>query len=145
MEFHALGMNDLNGAGILGYDPSKPEHKGRGGFTLRAEDMFKFKVPQLYNLTDSPILGHGASFHSVREVVEYKNAGVPQNANVPQSQLSPWFKPLGLTDAEISDLVAFIEDGLHDPNLYRYVPSALPSGFCFPNNDPQSRLDRGCN
>jgi len=144
MTFHGLGMNDLVGAEVIANDPSKPDHKGRGGFTGRAEDMYHFKVPQIYNLVDSRFYGHGGNFHSVREVVEYKNSAVRQNPNVPSSQISPLFRPLGLTADEITDLVAFIEQGLRDPNLSRYVPASLPTGFCFPNNDPQSRTDRGC-
>lgn len=144
MAFYGMGMNDLDGPGIYGNDPSKPEHKGRGGFTGRPEDMYHFKVPQIYNLVDSKFYGHGANFHSVRDVVEYKNNGVPQNPNVPAAQLAPSFRPLGLTADEITDLVAFIEQGLRDPSLSRYVPATLPTGFCFPNNDPESRTDRGC-
>lgn len=145
MAFYGLGMKNLDGPGTYGADPTKPEHKGRGGFTGRAEDMHKFKVPQLYNLADSRFYGHGASFYSVREVIDYKNAAVAENPDVPASQLSPLFTPLGLTETEIEDLVVFIEQGLRDPNLARYLPSALPSGYCFPNNDPQSQVDRGCN
>ncbi len=144
MAFYGLGMGDLNGAGVEGYDPTAPEHKGRGGFTGNSADLYHFKVPQLYNLTDSPFYGHGGTFNTIREVIEYKNLAVPQNANVPQSQLSEWFKPLNLTDAEIDDLVAFLSVALHDDDLHRYVPTAIPSGYCFPDNDPPARADRGC-
>ncbi len=144
MEFHALGLNDLDRPGTYGFDPTKPEHKGRGGFTGRAEDMYRFKVPQLYNLTDSRFYGHGASFTSLRAFVVYMNTGVPENEDVPSQSISPLFHPLGLTDAQIDDVVAFLETGLHDPDLTRYVPDRIPSGLCFPNNDPVSRLDRGC-
>ena len=145
MAFHGLGMNNLEGPGTYGDDPTKPEHKGRGGFTGRPQDMHKFKVPQLYNLTDSRFYGHGASFTSVRDVIAYINNAVPENSEVPASQLSPLFKPLNLTDSEIDDLTAFVENALHDPSLNRYVPTSLPSNLCFPNNDPQSKVDLGCN
>lgn len=144
MAFYALGMKNLDGPGTYGTDASKPEHKGRGGFTGKAEDMHKFKVPQLYNLADSRFYGHGASFTSVRDVIVYKNNAVPENADVPLTQLAVTFKPLNLTDREIDDMTAFVEQSLRDPDLQRYVPSALPSGLCFPNNDTQSRKDRGC-
>jgi cytochrome c peroxidase len=101
-------------------------------------------VPQLYNLRDVKFLGHGASFGSVEEVVRYINNGVSQNANVPLSRLPKSFAPLGLTDIEIGQIVKFVEDGLYDPNLSRYEPASVPSGNCIPNNDTQSRLDRGC-
>ena len=146
MAFYALGMNDLltgvKGAVNAGAD--KPEHKGRGGFTGRTEDMFKFKVPQLYNLRNVKFLGHGAQFSSVLEVLNYKNRGIASNRNVPTTQLATDFKPLNLTSQEIEQLRLFVENALYDPNLKRFVPQSLPSGFCFPNNDPQSKLDKGC-
>jgi cytochrome c peroxidase len=77
-------------------------------------------------------------------VIEYKNAAVAQNAAVPASRLAAQFIPLGLTEDEIADLVAFIESALHDPNLNRYVPASLPSGNCPVVNDGQSRIDLGC-
>jgi cytochrome c peroxidase len=101
-------------------------------------------VPQLYNLKDAPFLGHGASFANVKSVLHYKNKAQPSNANVPRNQLAAEFVPLNLTDEEIHQLVTFVEGALYDPYLTRYVPSALPSGFCFPNNDPLSRLQMGC-
>lgn len=146
MDFYAYGMNDLleGNYGAINSTPDKAEHRGRGGFTGRREDMYKFKVPQLYNLKDSPFYGHGASFTSIRDVVAYKNRGIPQNSNVPASQLAPHFSPLGLTDDEVAKIAAFLSDALYDPNLSRYEPASLPTGLCFPNNDPQSRLDRRC-
>lgn len=146
MSFYALGMNDLltGNYGVFSSDPTKPDHKGRGGFTGKAEDMYKFKVPQLYNLVDSKFYGHGSSFTSVREVIAYKNKAIKQNANVQEGQLSPQFRPLSLTEEEIDQIKVFIENGLRDPNLVRYVPSYLPSKNCFPNNDPQAKTDMGC-
>ncbi len=145
MEFYALGMNDLDGPGVYGPEENDPVKLGRGGFTGNPEDNFKYKVPQLYNLKDSPFLGHGGNFKSVREVIQYKNQAVAQNSEVPASQLAPEFIPLNLNDEEINQLTRFVENALHDPDLDRYLPQALPSGFCFPNNDLPSRNDRGCN
>ncbi len=145
MAFYALGMNDLDGQGIYGNSPAGAEELGRGSFTGNADDNYKFKVPQLYNLKDSPFLGHGGDFNSVREVIEYKNAAIPAKSDVPASQLADEFVPLGLTDQEMDDLTVFIENALYDPNLQRYDPNRLPSGFCFPNNDRQTKLDLDCN
>jgi len=149
MEFHAFGFNDLftgsyGGAEVINVDASAKEHKGRGGFTQVAADEFKFKVPQLYNLKDSRFYGHGSSFEDLESLVRYKVNGIPQNPNVPASQISSSFIDLNLTELEIADLVEFLENGLYDPNLSRYLPSALPSGNCFPNNDALSRVDLGC-
>jgi cytochrome c peroxidase len=145
MAFYGLGMSDLDGPGIYGTAVDKPENLGRGGFTNNPEDNFKFKVPQIYNLKDSPFYGHGGDFRSVREVIEYKNQAVPRNPRVPQSQLAAEFVPLGLSAEEIDQLTRFVENSLYDANLARYNPSSLPSGFCFPNNDLFTKNDIGCN
>ena len=152
MSFHALGMKDLDeshdpGRVFLGFaNGTVPDavRRGRGGFTQRAEDMYEFKTPQLYNLLDSPFYGHGSSFATIREVVEYKNDAVPENSIVPEDRLAEEFVPLGLTESEIDDLVDFLELSLYDPALVRYAPDEILSGNCFPNNDPESRHDLGC-
>jgi len=145
MAFYALGMPDLDGAGVYGTAGDDVEKKGRGGFTGRAQDMYKFKVPQLYNLKDSPFYGHGATFYDLKDVVDYKNQAVSANASVPNVQLADEFKPLGLTSQEVEEIASFLEEGLHDPQLSRYVPNELPSGYCFPNNDTPAQIDLGCN
>ena len=75
MEFHALGMKDLIDCPEETFKTpaDDPAYLGRGGFTGEEADMYKFKVPQLYNLVDSPFFGHGSSMRSVKEVIEYKN------------------------------------------------------------------------
>ncbi|GGF75129.1 cytochrome-c peroxidase [Alteromonas lipolytica] len=138
--------------GFADFDPNNPQitgtvgdadAKGRGGFTGESADDYKFKVPQLYNLADTNVFGHGASFNSIRDVVAYKNAAVPQKV-IPASQLDPRFIPLGLSELEIDQLTAFLEYALYDPDLARYKPDALPTGACFPVADELSKLDLNC-
>ena len=143
MDFHAIGMNDLSGNDVVN-DVDDATKRGRGGFTGNPSDDYKFKTPQLYNLTDVGFFGHGGSFASIREVIEYKNNAQKENTEVPLSALSPLFAPLDLTESEIDDIVAFLETGLYDNNLARYAPDELPSGNCFPNADEQSSIDMGC-
>ncbi len=141
MNFYALGMGDLLGDQVHRSDPDDPAHRGRGGFTGRPADDYAFKVPQLYNLKDSPFYGHGGTFRSVYEVVQYKNEAQAEKEAIPVSQLDATFRPLNLSEDEVQQLTDFIENGLHDPNLVRYVPDQLPSGQSFPNNDEASRQD----
>jgi len=122
-----------------------PQNLGRGGFTEQAVDNYKFKVPQLYNLKDSPFYGHGASFRTIHDVVNYFNNGVAESDRVPNEQLDESFRQLHLSDEEIDQITAFLSEGLYDNNLGRYEPSSLPSGNCFPNNDPLSKNQLGCN
>lgn len=145
MKFEALGMSDLGGAGTsVSMKDAMDAGKGRGSFTGKTEDMYKFKVPQLYNLMQSKFYGHGGDLYSIKEVVDYKNKAEKSNNAVPDSQLSAEFKPLNLSEKEVSYLVKFLENGLYDENLERYVPASLPSGNCFPNADAQSIIDLGC-
>ena len=144
MSFEAIGMKDLEGYGVYGPGVDDGTQKGRGGFTGNEKEMYCFKVPQLYSLGYSPFYGHGGSFTTLRSVVEYKNEAQPENTDVPAEYLSDMYEPLSLSEEEIDQLTAFLENGLNDSNLDRYVPASLPSGNCFPNNDAQSRIDLGC-
>ncbi len=142
--FYGLGMKDLEGENVHGVidDTTK---KGRGGFTNDANDNYKFKVPQLYNLADVEFFGHGGTFLTVRDVIVYKNNAERENDDVPTRTLSDKFVPLGLTDDEIDLLTEFILKSLYDNNLQRYDPVSLPTGLCFPNADTVSREDMNCN
>jgi cytochrome c peroxidase len=145
-QFFAVGVKDLYETGQAvktGIDDKR--NLGRGGFTEKPEDLYKFKVPQLYNMHGGSHYFHGSSKRSLREVVEYFNNAVPENTRVPGSQIAPQFRPLNLTDSEIDDLVVFLERSLYDPLMDRFVPEQVLSGFCFPNNDQQSQNDLGCN
>ncbi|MEP7197306.1 MAG: cytochrome c peroxidase [Saprospiraceae bacterium] len=145
MRFEALGFSDMEGPDLIEKkDAPEDIRLGRAGFTHREEDKFKFKVPQLYNLKNIEFLGHGGNFCSVREVISYLNDGKPQNEHVDKKHLSPFFKPLHLSKNEIEELTDFIENALFDPNLKRYEPTKVPSGFCFPNSDQLSRIQLGC-
>jgi len=143
MEFHALGMNDLSGNDIHG-TVDLGTKKGRGGFTNNPEDDYAFKTPTLYNLKDVKFLGHGGSFSNVKDVIMYKNLAVPENNDVPQNNISDQFKPLGLSNLEVDQITAFVENGLYDNNLERFVPESLPTGQCFPDADPQAKIDMDC-
>lgn len=145
MKFSAIGMDDLLGSGVLGSPVDDTTRRGRGGFTQNPLDNYKFKVPQLYNLKANGSYGHGASFNSIKQVIEYKNLAVKQNVIVSEDALDSNFVPLGLTEEEIMQLTLFIENSLQDNYLDRYVPESVMSGNCFPNNDSESQQDLGCN
>ena len=82
-DFYALGMGDINesAAVILDQNTFNNMKKGRGGFTNQTEDNYKFKVPNLYNLKDSPFYGHGSTFTSLNDVIAYIVSGNKENSN----------------------------------------------------------------
>ncbi len=145
--FFSVGVKNISETGnkVFGTGRTDKRNLGRGGFTGVREDIHKFKVPQLYNLKNFGFYFHGASKNSIRAVVEYFNAGIPENKEISPTELSPLFQPLHLTPEEVDNLVEFLENGLFDPDLERYAPTSVMSGNCFPNNDLQSQIDMGCN
>jgi len=143
-EFHALGVKDMHD--IDGFSTAVDDFRnfGRGGFTQVESDMYNFKVPQVYNMKDTPFYFHGSSVRSLEDLVDYFNDGVKENDEVPVEAISTKFKPLDLTVEEKAYLVKFLEYSLRDPNLKRYKPEVIGSGLCFPNADLQSQVDLGC-
>lgn len=143
MNFYALGMHDLSGPDVHGI-VDEATKKGRGGFTKNPDDDYAFKTPTLYNLKGLSFLGHGGSFNSVAQVISYKNNARKENGDVPENKIDIQFSALGLTNSEITQLALFIENGLYDNDLARFVPESLPSNACFPNADEQSKEDMNC-
>ncbi|NND06976.1 MAG: hypothetical protein HKN87_11400 [Saprospiraceae bacterium] len=144
-KFFAIGVHDLDNLVSFKEGPElAKKNLGRAGFTGRDEDLYKFKVPTLYNLQRTPFYFHGSSKNSIEDVVEYFDQAIPENPAVPMEQIATEFRPLNLTDQQKSNLVAFLKFGLQDMHVEKYMPSALPSGNCYPNADPLSRQEIGC-
>jgi len=142
MNFYALGTADLYEIGGLNTSADDVRIRGRASFTQEASDMFKFKVPQLYNLQDYETFFHGSSKESIEEVLEFKMNALSENVHVAQDMME--LSPVYLTEQEQGQLIDFLSNALYDDNMNRYVPTGVLSGYCFPNNDTQSRLDIGC-
>lgn len=112
-QFHDMGFPDLEGPRVIGVG------SGEGRGEIEPERAGEFKVPQLYNLADSAFYGHGGTFTTIESVIEAHG--------------------IDLSESELSDVTAFVRDALRDAQLRRYEPSRLPSGACFPADDPLSR------
>ncbi|MDM8566575.1 cytochrome c peroxidase [Candidatus Halobeggiatoa sp. HSG11] len=94
-------------------------------------DKGKFRVPSLrYTAHTAPYMHNGA-FYTMEEVVDfYDRGGVDEEGRTtgwPDNK-SPLIKPLGLTDSEKEDLLAFIEAfsgdevTIEEPTLPKYAP-----------------------
>lgn len=62
---------------------------------------------------------HNGVFETLTEVVEFYNEGGGQNPN-----LDPLIRPLGLTEDEIADVVAFLDSITGDPIIIQ--PPDMP-------------------
>jgi len=94
-------------------------------------DLGKFRTPSLrYTKYTTPYMHNGA-FYSLEEVVDFYNDGGKDadggSTGYPQTK-SPLIKPLGLSDEEKEDLVAFLdafsgeEIKMEKPKLPEYAP-----------------------
>ncbi len=100
--------------------PSDAPDKGREDHTREEKDRGAFRTPTVRNIADSAPYLHDGSAQTLRQVVEHYNQGGNPN---------PWqsdrIRPLKLTEQEIDDLVAFMEQGLQG-TVPRMKPPRLP-------------------
>jgi hypothetical protein len=143
---HPIQALNAQAAGHL--DPTK---LGKDGFPYHAEDTgrqlitqnpdhaFKFRVLTLRQLRDGGNFMHNASFTKVRDVVEYFNAGIPQDptAGAAATLATRFTNPrgagtpngLGLSKEQVDDVADFLENGLYDPAFVKYDPNSTTDTF----------------
>jgi cytochrome c peroxidase len=129
----ARGHLDPTKLGRDGF-PYHAEDTGRQEVTHNPDDAFKFRALTLRQLKDARTFFHNGSFTKVRDVVEYFNAGVPQDATAGGAPtLSARFtnprgpgypSGLGLSEEQVDDLADFLENALYDPAFVHYDPES---------------------
>lgn len=82
----------------------EPPDPGRFAVTKREADRGKFKTPTLRGVALAGPYMHDGSLKSLEDVVQFYNRGGGANPN-----LDPALAPLGLSDEEVRDLVAFLK------------------------------------
>jgi len=83
---------------------------GRFAVTRTLDDLGSFKTPTLRNIAATAPYFHDGSAKTLRDaVVHYNNGGVTEENDPVNDFLSGGIRPLDLTDAQIDDLVAFME------------------------------------
>ena len=132
---NALARGRLDPA-TLGTDgfPYHAEDTGRQEITNNPDHAFKFRALTLRQLRDGRNFFHNGSFTKLRNVVEYFNAGVPQDrtAGAAPTLSARFTNPrgpgypngLGLTEQQVDDLTDFLENALYDPALVTYDPAS---------------------
>jgi cytochrome c peroxidase len=108
--YHNLGV---------GMDKPKPD-LGRYVVSKADSERGAFKTPTLRNVVQTAPYMHDGSEATLTEVVEFYNRGGVKN-----QWLSKEIKPLNLTPAEVTDLVAFLEALTGDVNGLE-PPASLP-------------------
>jgi cytochrome c peroxidase len=134
--FYNLGLADhpLQALNVAGRNDPNFRDDGRREITGRDSDAFKFRTLTLRQLKDARFFFHNGSFTSVKDVVQYFNAGVPQDAQAAAAgTLTDRFthprgpgsrRGLGLSNREVNDLTDFLENGLYDPAFVHFDPNS---------------------
>ncbi|AMK75215.1 MULTISPECIES: cytochrome-c peroxidase [Methylomonas] len=88
----------------------KSSELGRFAVSDALADIGGFKTPTLRNIALTAPYMHDGSLKTLKEVViHYNNGGVTPASAKPNDFLSGGIRPLNLTDAQIDDLVAFLQ------------------------------------
>ena len=95
---------------------------------------FKFRSLTLRQLKDARTFFHNGSFTKIRDVVQYFNAGIPQDPTAGAALTlsarfthprGPGSQPgLGLTNDQVDDLTDFLENALYDPAFVKHDPNS---------------------
>jgi cytochrome c peroxidase len=130
------------------------EDFGKEQDTGNPEDRYKFRTSPLRNVAVQPTFMHNGAFTTLEDAIRHHldvvasaTAYTPASQNLapdlsgPMGPIEPVLErldavlatPIPLTEEEIEQLVAFVENGLLDPrarpeNLKRLVPKSVPSG-----------------
>ena len=153
-----LGASSFSNAGVPQLGPgtgnAAPLDLGRGGLKDQSFYKFAFRVTPLRNVELTAPYMHNGAFPTLEAVVRHYNDVTEALQTYDVSQLPPTLRdtyhgddatinavlatldfrlrtPLGLTDAEQRDLVAFLK-ALTDPaarDLTSLIPATVPSGL----------------
>lgn len=139
--FYNLGLADhpVQALNVAARNDPNFRDDGRREITGRDSDAFKFRVLTLRQLKDARFFFHNGAFTTVKDVVRYFNAGIPQDARAAAAPtLTSRFthprgpgsqRGLGLDRAQVDDLTDFIENGLYDPAFARHDPRSSTPAF----------------
>jgi cytochrome c peroxidase len=89
----------------IGVRPADPRDIGRFQFDARKDNWEAFRTPTLRNAARTAPYMHDGSLKSLAEVVEFYDRGGDELSGIDSDMQGP----LGLTDGEKKDLVAFLE------------------------------------
>ncbi|MGI8960919.1 MAG: cytochrome-c peroxidase [Bryobacteraceae bacterium] len=134
--FFNLGLSDHPIQALNRLARNNPDFidNGRMEITGRDSDIYKFRSLTMRQLKGSKFFFHNGAFTNVRDVVQYFNAGVPQNpVTGAASTLTPRFTNprgpnappgLGLSNSEVDDITDFLRNALYDPAFVKYDPNS---------------------
>lgn len=104
--FHNLGVPQVG---------PQAEDLGRYNVTRHEHDKGAFKTPTLRSIIETSPYMHDGAFKTLEEVIDFFDKGGNANPN-----LSPLMKPLGLSEQEKTDLLAFLNALTGEPIPFEF-------------------------
>ena len=154
-DFHAIAMPQI-GPGKAARFENHNRDVGRMRVTGQAADAYRFRTPSLRNITETAPYGHDGAYASLEAVVRHHldpvaglmaydrtQAILPDMAGAKDWTIldapdevaliaaANELEPVALNDAEVAQILAFLEALKDDVSLYGRlgVPDAVPSGL----------------
>jgi cytochrome c peroxidase len=116
----------------LGRDTTPGDDLGWGEHGGR---RYSFRTAPLRQIAETPPYFHAGTAETLEDVMRFKNAGRSEHANVSDADLDAAARPLGLSDTEIADVIAFLHaltDAVTVQGPMFQAPAAVPSGLEVP-------------
>jgi cytochrome c peroxidase len=127
-ELHVLGTLQRG----LGRDTTPGDDLGWGE---HGGQRYSFRTGPLRQIGETPPYFHAGTAETLEDVMRFKNAGRSEHPNVNDDDLDPAAGPLGLTEAEIADVIAFLHaltDAVTMADPLFSAPLTVPSGLEVP-------------
>ncbi len=99
---------------------------------------YAFRTPQLRQVALTAPYFHAGTAPTLQSVVRFKNNGASGYSRVSPSMLDPDFRPLGLSDQEIAEIVSFLQaltDSVTTRSPPFLAPERVPSGLPIPGRE----------
>lgn len=125
---HVLGTWQVG----LGRDTTPGDDLGHGE---HGGTPYAFRTAPLRQVALTAPYFHAGTAETLEDVVRFKNRGESGYERVTPAMLDPLMRPLGLSDAEVADLVAFLEALTDSASLEGplfLAPATVPSGLPIP-------------
>ena len=116
---------DMDATAMAQVGESKPSDLGRYEITQNPAERWQYRTPSLRNIALTAPYMHNGSMRTLREVLKFYNRGGELNEN-----LDPAIRPLRLSDLELADLLALLEN-LTGSN----VPALVMDAYAAPVGD----------
>ena len=120
-DFHVVGARQTG----PGFQTTPHEDFGRWNVTHLEDDRWKFRTPSLRNAAETGPYMHDGAYVTLRDAVRFMSNGGADHPDIPLDRIE--LVNRNLTDAEVDDLVAYLESLTDVPPVQ--LPTRLPSGL----------------